>query len=89
MSERNLRASTQTRFLYPRPPQPQTGLRDFVLSRMSFVQCCGAFPDQHIPTFSQPFQFEWSSLMAFTSQYRSIPCSESLVSLASTVSSFE
>ena len=72
-----------------RSQQPQAGLGDFVLSRLSFVQCFGSFPDQHFPTFSQPFQFEWSSLMAFTSQSRSIPCSESLVSLASTVSSFE
>lgn len=69
--------------------QPQAGLENFVLSGLSSVQSFGSFPDQCILSSSQPFQSECSSLMAFTSQSRSVSCSESLVSLASTASSFE
>lgn len=68
---------------------PREGLVAFVLSRLSFAQSFGSFPELHILTFSQPFQSECSSLMAFTSQSRSVPCSESLVSLASKASNFE
>lgn len=75
-------------------PQAPCSPRDFVLvgfvlSRLSFAEPSGSFPGKHILTFSQPFQSECSSLMAFTSQSRSVPCSESLVSLASMASKFE
>lgn len=53
------------------------------------VHPLGSFPDQRTLTVPQPLQSEGSSLMAFTSQSRSVPCSESLVSLASTASSLE
>lgn len=69
--------------------QPWEGHMGSIPSRLSFVQSVGFFPDQHILIFSQSLQSECSSLMAFTSQSCSVPCSESLVSLASTASSLE
>lgn len=69
--------------------QPWEGHMGSISSRLSCVQSVGFFLDQHILIFSQSFQSECSSLMAFTSQSRSVPCSESLVSLTSTASSLE
>lgn len=71
------------------PLQPPGGTQGLSSADELLSRPLGAFPGWYIVTLSPPFYSESSSLMAFTSQSRSVPCSESLVSLASMTSSFE
>lgn len=80
-------AAAQTCFSPTRLLAALVGIVGFALRGLSLVPPFGSFPDQCILTVSQPLQSECSSFMAFTSQSRSLPCSESLVSLASMASS--
>lgn len=82
--------SAQTYSLSLQTPLQPPGRTQGLSSAGEFLSSpSGAFLGQRILTFSLPFYSEYSSLMAFTSQSPSVPCSESLVSLASMTSSFE